>query len=80
MDSEPAQFFANLTPYDEKQIESVSELREDSVVLQEGEYIVRMGQDMKMTSPAISKKISTSDITDSLFEVSMNKVNTQITL
>jgi hypothetical protein len=42
MDSEPAEFFANLTPYDEKKIESVSELREDSVLLQEGEYVVRM--------------------------------------
>ncbi|MBC7503576.1 ATP-grasp domain-containing protein [Candidatus Gracilibacteria bacterium] len=80
MDSEPDNFFAGLTPYDEKLIESVSELREDSVVLQEGEYIVRMGQDMKIMKPAISTQISTDNTTDSLFEVSMNKVNTQITL
>ncbi|MBC7498063.1 ATP-grasp domain-containing protein [Candidatus Gracilibacteria bacterium] len=80
MDSEPDQFFANLTPYDDKQIESISELREDSVVLQEGEYIVRMGQDMKIMNPAIPKKITTSNKNESLFEVSMNKVNTQITL
>jgi uncharacterized protein YlzI (FlbEa/FlbD family) len=48
MDSKPAKFFGNLTPFIDK-IESISELREDTVTLEEGEYVVRMNQDAKVT-------------------------------
>ena len=78
LDSRPAKFFDNLAPFTEK-IESISELREDSVVLEEGEYVIRMNQDAKITLvPTVWTQFSTTG-SEWLFEITMNKVNTVIT-
>jgi acetyl/propionyl-CoA carboxylase alpha subunit len=77
MDSKPDRFFGNLKPFTDK-IESISELREDSVVLEEGEYVVRMNQDAKITLvPSVGKVFNIPGV-DSLFELTMSKVNTVI--
>ncbi len=78
MDSKPDRFFGNLKPFTDK-IESISELREDSVILEEGEYVVRMNQDAKITVvPSVGKVFNIPGV-DSLFELTMSKVNSVIT-
>ncbi len=78
MDSKPDIFFANLTPFADK-IESISELREDSVLLEEGEYVVRMNQDAKITLPPNTWSRFTIPGMNPLFEITMSKVNSVIT-
>jgi len=77
MDTKPAEFFNRLEPYTDI-IDSISELREDSVVLEEGEYVIRMDQDAKITKiPNPETEFSQNDDI-ALFELSLNKVNTAI--
>ena len=78
MDSKPDKFFGNLKPFTGK-IESISELREDSVVLEEGEYVIRMNQDARVNMVPTIGTIFTVPGTDALFELTMSKVNSVIT-
>lgn len=78
MDSKPDKFFGNLKAFTEK-IESISELREDSVLLEEWEYVIRMNQDAKITHvPKIWSQFTIPG-SEWLFEITMNKANTVIT-
>ncbi len=77
MDEKPAEFFQDLRPYRDK-IESVTELREDSVVFHEGEYIVRMNQDIKLMLPPVWGTIIDTAARDSILEINVNKVNSVI--
>jgi acetyl/propionyl-CoA carboxylase alpha subunit len=75
MDSQPGEFFDWLTPYN-KAIESVSELREDSIIIEEGEYVVRMNQDAKIGSiPVAGTEFSTDEYGAELLEINVNKAN-----
>lgn len=78
MDSKPAKFFGNLTPFIDK-IESISELREDTVTLEEGEYVVRMNQDAKVTRIPTTGTQFDIPWADPLFELTMSKVNRVVT-
>ncbi|MBP9779625.1 ATP-grasp domain-containing protein [Candidatus Gracilibacteria bacterium] len=78
MDSRPSEYFDGLSPYT-SQIESVSELREDTVVINEGEYVVRMNQDAKINTVPLDGIVFHTNDTSSLFEQNLNKVNSSIT-